>query len=95
MTFLPIKYFDIIEEYFNIHINKNLLPIRYWNVAVPTHLFVSLFYIFLMIMGYNFYITVENPIKEGKYNNLNLDFFYKKLSEAEMMKEVKYDKVEG
>ncbi len=66
LTFLPIKYFDIIEDYFNFHINKSLFANRYWNVAVPTHLFVSLFYIFLMIIGYNFYITEENPIKEGK-----------------------------
>jgi hypothetical protein len=65
LTFVPAEYMEVLEKYFEIDVKK-ILPDRYWLVAVPTHFLVTLFYIFCLIQGWNYYITEENPIKEGK-----------------------------
>jgi hypothetical protein len=57
-TFIPT---DIIDNYKII----NFLPNKYWFIAVPTHFFVSLVYLFFMIQGYNNWITMEGSEKDG------------------------------
>lgn len=72
----------------------DFLPNKYWFIAVPTHFFVTLIYIFILIKAYNYYITIDEPIKEGKLK-LTLDVYYKLLSKNELLKEIKYDMKEG
>lgn len=43
----------------------DFLPDRYWLVAIPTHFFVTLVFIFALVKGWNYYITDENPVFEG------------------------------
>jgi hypothetical protein len=35
-------------------------------IAIPTHFFVTLVYVFFMIRGISYYMTDDNPIKEGR-----------------------------
>jgi len=59
-SFVPHSFFD---AYFT-------LPDRYWFVAIPTHFFVTLVYLFFMIRAYSYYLNDDDPIKEGKlYKN--------------------------
>lgn len=75
LTFIPIEYLEMLclDKYFGIDISS-ILSDRYWLIAVPTHFFVTLFYIFCMIQGWNYIITEENPVKEGKINKRLLNF---------------------
>ena len=56
----------IPHEYLN-NIGIDFIPDRYWFVAIPTHFFVTLVYIYIVVKGINYYITEDNPIKEGIY----------------------------
>jgi len=56
--------FDIKEYLIN---NFNIfIPDRYWFAAVPIHFFLTLFYIFCLIKGVNYYLTDDTVVDEGK-----------------------------
>jgi hypothetical protein len=61
ITFIPN---NLIEYY----IGSNFVPDTYWFIAIPTHIFVTLVFIFFLIKAYNYIITDDNQIKEGKFN---------------------------
>jgi hypothetical protein len=55
---------DVIMKYLGI----KTIPDRYWFIAIPTHLILTILYILILIKGISFILTDEPPVKIGKIN---------------------------
>lgn len=60
MLFTLIPH-SLFEQYLRV----DFLPNKYWFVAIPTHFFVTLVYIFILIKAYNYSLVLDPPVKEG------------------------------
>ena len=91
--FLTIGYYIYMilcivpNEYFTYYLKIDFLPNPYWYTSIPTHILVSLIFIFLFIKEKELIETIDNPPYK--------DLYYKELSLKEMKKEIDIDRKEG
>jgi len=60
MLFTPYEYFE--------YIGIDILPNKYWLIAVPTHFFVTIGFIVVIYKGCCLVVTKSTLAKEGKIN---------------------------
>ena len=91
--FLTIGYYIYMilcivpNKYFIYYLKIDFLPNPYWYTSIPTHILVSLIFIFLFIKEKELIETIDNPPYK--------DLYYKELSLKEMRKEIDIDRKEG
>ena len=91
--FLTIGYYIymilciIPNKYFIYYLKIDFLPDPYWYTSIPTHILVSLIFIFVFIKEKELIETIDNPPYKDQY--------YKELNLKEMKKEIEIDRKEG
>lgn len=80
LCLVPQHFF---EDYFHI----DWLPNKYWLIAVPTHILVTLITIFYAVKGLELTRTLDTPPFS--------DYFHKELSVREMKKEIMFEYEKG
>ena len=91
--FLTIGYYIYMilcivpNKYFIYYLKIDFLPDPYWYTSIPTHILVSLIFIFLFIKEKELIETIDNPPYKDQY--------YKELNLKEMKKEIEIDRKEG
>jgi hypothetical protein len=91
--FLTIGYYIYMilcivpNKYFEYYLKIDFLPNPYWYTSIPTHILVSLIFIFLFIKEKELIETIDNPPYK--------DVYYKEISLKEMRKEIDIDRKEG
>ena len=91
--FLTIGYYIYMilcivpNKYFIYYLKIDFLPDPYWYTSIPTHILVSLIFIFVFIKEKELIETIDNPPYKDQY--------YKELNLNEMKKEIEIDRKEG
>jgi hypothetical protein len=91
--FLTIGYYIYMilcivpNKYFIYYLKIDFLPDPYWYTSIPTHILVSLIFIFVFIKEKELIETIDNPPYKDQY--------YKELNLKEMKKEIEIDRKEG
>ena len=91
--FLTIGYYIYLilcivpNKYFIYYLKIDFLPDPYWYTSIPTHILVSLIFIFVFIKEKELIETIDNPPYEDQY--------YKELNLKGMKKEIEIDRKEG
>ena len=91
--FLTIGYYIYLilcivpNKYFIYYLKIDFLPDPYWYTSIPTHILVSLIFIFVFIKEKELIETIDNPPYK--------DIYYKELNLKEMKKEIEIDRKEG
>jgi hypothetical protein len=91
--FLTIGYYIYLilcivpNKYFIYYLKIDFLPDPYWYTSIPTHILVSLIFIFVFIKEKELIETIDNPPYKDQY--------YKELNLKEMKKEIEIDRKEG
>jgi hypothetical protein len=91
--FLTIGYYIymilciIPNKYFIYYLKIDFSPDPYWYTSIPTHILVSLIFIFVFIKEKELIETIDNPPYKDQY--------YKELNLKEMKKEIEIDRKEG
>ena len=75
------------EDFIPNYLGFRLFPQKYWFIAVPTHILTTLLCLTICIKSFELIKTIDDP-------PIN-DFFYRELSEEEMMKEIDHSPSEG
>ena len=91
--FLTIGYYIYMilcivpNKYFIYYFKIAFLLDPYWYTSIPSHILVSLIFIFVFIKEKELIETIDNPPYKDQY--------YKELNLKEMKKEIEIDRKEG